>query len=279
MHKIILSSKCLYYNSPMHPESPERVKSSYEFLKNKNEFLFLKPEAADNKDILLVHTKNLLDKVTTGMFFDLDTPALPNIIEYAKLSAGAAIKAAKLAAKGEKTFSLMRPPGHHAEKDRLGGFCYFNNIAIAIKKIALKSAIIDIDCHHGNGTEDIFMGNPDVLYVSLHQNPLYPGTGLVSSQNCLNFPLSPNTGETEYLLTLENAVEKVKDFNPNIIGISVGFDTYKDDPITNLNLEIESYGKIARIIDNLNKPCFATLEGGYSKYMPECVYSFLKGFK
>jgi acetoin utilization deacetylase AcuC-like enzyme len=103
------------------------------------------------------------------------------------LAAGAALGAQEIALSGENVFSLMRPPGHHAGRDSLGGFCYFNNIAIAIAKALIKikkAVILDLDCHHGNGTQDIFLGDNRVLYISLHQSPLYPGTGLKSAKNC-----------------------------------------------------------------------------------------------
>jgi acetoin utilization deacetylase AcuC-like enzyme len=277
--KIVFSKKCLEYREAHHPESPERVKDTYNLLK-KMGFEFIEPELCSVEDLLLVHSRELIESVRNGRFFDPDTPNLPGMFDYARLSAGAAIKACELALKGEYAFSLSRPPGHHATRDNLGGFCYFNNIAIAVK-IALKEvsrvAIIDIDCHHGNGTEAIFMGSSSVFYVSLHQSPLYPGTGLKSRENCLNFPLPPGTEEKEWLEALDKAIFEVKKFTPELIAVSAGFDTYRLDPITNLNLEKESYRKIGERIASLNKPSFAVLEGGYGKDFPECVYNFLIG--
>lgn len=141
-----------------------------------------------------------------------------------------------------------------------------------------KAAILDIDCHHGNGTEDIFMGNDSVLYVSLHQSPLYPGTGLVSQGNVVNFPLLPGTPESEYLNTLDQACQKITEFNPSILGISAGFDTFEKDPLTQLNLVVETYRKIGNRIAALKIPAFVVMEGGYSYKLPECVYTFLLGF-
>lgn len=274
--KIIFSQRCLEYCQPGHPESPERINDTYKFLKE-NGFEFIEPKPCTDENILLVHTEELLNKVKQGAFFDPDTPNLPNIIEYAKLSAGAAIRASELAIGGEFVFSLMRPPGHHATKNNLGGFCYFNNIAIAIRKVGKRTAIIDIDCHHGNGTEDIFLGSQEVLYISLHQSPLYPGTGLSSKQNSINFPLPSGTEETDYLNTLEKGIKEVERFNPLLIGVSAGFDTYIDDPLTGLCLTKQTYKKIGEMIKELGKPTFALLEGGYSKDMPYCVYEFLLG--
>jgi acetoin utilization deacetylase AcuC-like enzyme len=279
--KIFFSNKCLQYSQPFHPESPERVNSTYQYLKEKG-FEFIEPTPCEDSDILLAHSSRLLDEVKRGIFFDPDTPVLPNIYEYARLSAGSAINAATLCLRGEKTFSLMRPPGHHATRESLGGFCYFNNIAIASLKVKEKSgkiAIIDFDCHHGNGTEDIFLGKEDFLYLSLHQSPLYPGTGLRSRENCINYPLSPNTTPDEYLSILSKALKEIEQFNPDLLAISAGFDSYKFDPITNLSLEKETYREIGRMLSSLNKPLFAVLEGGYSRDIPECIYQFLSGLE
>lgn len=314
---IIYSPKCLEYGEVGHPESPVRVGDSYQFLKEKN-FEFVEPEPAQEKDLLLVHTKRLVEEVKNERILDLDTPNIKGIFNYALLSVGGALRAMEMALRGKISFSLMRPPGHHAGRDFCGGFCYFNNLAVAVAKAlekvnpvrkngflnqtvsskkgsklylsqtppearfsngVKKAAILDIDCHHGNGTEDIFLGKNNVLYVSLHQSPLYPGTGLRSQFNCLNFPLPAGTNEKECLKTLDIALEKISNFSPNILAISAGFDTYKKDPITNLNLETESYQKIGERIAKLNLPTFAALEGGYSSDLPQCIYNFLLGLE
>ena len=175
----------------------------------------------------------------------------------------------------------MRPPGHHAGHNTLGGFCYFNNIAIAISgalKKVKKVAILDLDCHHGNGTQDIFSGNNRVLFVSLHQSPLYPGTGLYPQGNCLNYPLEPGTGEKRYITVLKDGLEKIKRFEPEIIGISLGFDTYREDPLTNLSLETTTYRKIGVMIAELSIKNFAVFEGGYHPGIAECLYQFILGW-
>jgi len=279
--KIVFSEKCVEYYSPINPESPERVFVPFDYLKRKN-FRFIEPEPCAEKDLRLCHTSRLIEAVKAGNFSDPETPPLPRIFGYAKLAVGAAVKAALLSLEGEKTFSLMRPPGHHAEKDRLGGFCYFNNIAVAMMKILKKigkAAIVDIDCHHGNGTENIVFGNRNILYISLHQSPLYPGTGTKSRGNCLNYPLPAGTGEKAYLAVLEEALSGVKKFKPDILGVSAGFDTYKGDPLAGLVLEKESYRKIGEMLKNLNKPVFSVLEGGYSHDLAECIYQFLSGLE
>lgn len=278
--RIIFSKKCLEYQSYGHPESPQRIKFAHDFLEGKG-YAFIEAKSCQEKDILRVHSRKLVKQIKEGALQCPDTPNLEGIFEYAKLSCGAAIQALEFALDNEKTFSLMRPPGHHADRDTAMGFCYFNNIAVAVTKVLDKVeriAILDIDCHHGNGTQDIFLGEERVLYLSLHQSPLYPGTGLKSLSNCLNFPLPAATSEKVYLNALRVAIEEIKRFGPEIIGVSCGFDTYKDDPLTNLNLEKDSYFKIAELISSLNKPFFSVLEGGYKiPELGECVEQYLKG--
>lgn len=279
--KIFFSSKCLEYSQPGHPESSERVKSTYHYLKDKG-FEFIEPSPCKDEDILLAHSSKLFEELKGERFFDPDTPSFPGIFEHARLAAGSATEAAMMCLKGEKTFSLMRPPGHHATKNRLGGFCYFNNIAIAslkVKSSTGKTAIIDFDCHHGNGTEDIFSGKKDFLYLSLHQSPLYPGTGLRSRGNCLNYPIDSDTNPEQYLAILSEGLEHVKKFNPDLLAVSAGFDSYRLDPITSLSLEKHTYKEIGEMLSSLNKPLFAVLEGGYSRDIPECIYQFLTGLE
>ncbi len=275
------------YSEEGEPEAPFRVKDSYELLKKKG-FSFIEPGVCNEEDVLRVHSRELLAVKTNGkknrefLDYDINIEGYKNIFYYASLAAGAAIEAMENCFE-DYTFSLMRPPGHHAGK-KAEGFCFFNNIAIAAAKAfsinkAKKIAIIDIDIHHGNGTQDIFLNDKRVLFVSLHQNPLYPGTGLISENNCLNYPLVAGTSENEYLENLKKAIEKIKEFNPEIIGVSAGFDTYKRDSLGDLKLEVESYEKIAKMIKNIGKPVFSVLEGGYSSKLSECISSYLKGYK
>jgi acetoin utilization deacetylase AcuC-like enzyme len=277
--KIIFSPKCLEYDSPGHPESSERVRSVYELLKRKK-FEFVEPEVCSENDLLKVHSRELVERIKSGNFRDFETPNLPNIFYYARLAVGGALKAKDFALGNETSFSLMRPPGHHAGKSSCEGFCYFNNLAIAVTKaldFVKRVAILDIDAHHGNGSQNIFFGSKRVIYVSLHQfGFIYPGTGGYSEGNCYNYPLPPNTNESVYLENLKSGIERIRDFEPDLLGISAGFDTYKEDPLTNMNLEIETYGKIARMIKKMGIRRFAVLEGGYSKRLPECVFEFLK---
>ena len=276
---ILFSEKCLEYQAQGHPESPERVKITRDYLKEKG-FSFQQAESSSEEDLLLVHTRSHLKKVKENRFFDADTPNINRVYDYAILSAGGAVEAMKRALEEEPSFSLLRPPGHHAGKDYLGGFCYFNNMAIAIARALEKVervAILDFDGHHGNGTEDIFLGDPRVVYLSLHQYPAYPGTGEASQKNCFNYPLSPGTGEERYLQVFSKGLERVEKFDPALIGISAGFDGYKGDSLLSLELEAKTYYEIGKAIKNLGKPSFTVLEGGYSSDLPLCVYQFLQG--
>jgi acetoin utilization deacetylase AcuC-like enzyme len=253
---IIFSERCLEYHQVGHPEGPARIRIAAEYLAGKG-FPFLEPEPASRDQILAVHAPELVRRVETGDFFDPDCPAYPKIEYYARLSAGGAILAQKV-----RGFSLMRPPGHHAGPNFLGGFCYYNNIAIAVELSGLKTLIVDIDGHHGNGTQAAFFGSQKVTYISLHRMYNYPGTGQESQGNCLNFPLPPRCGKRLYIETLERALEAAgRDYRQ--LAISAGFDTYKDDPLASLGLEVDTYYDIGYILGELGLPTFAVLEGGY----------------
>ena len=283
---IVHSPLCLDYAAEGHPENPERVRTAVAALEE-SDHVWIVPDPCDEADILRVHTPAHVDAVKTGHFFDVDTPFFPDIDKIGRLAAGGAILAADRALAGEPALSLMRPPGHHAERQRVMGFCYFNNLAIAVAKMlaeqrAQRVAILDFDCHHGNGTEEIFLGNERVLFASLHQSPCYPGTGLVSRKNCLNYPLPPGAGPHAFLEALDDVLEQIHAFGPSLVAVSAGFDAYKCDPITDMALEIDTYCEIGvRIVAYTRAaptPCFAVLEGGYSKDFALCVASFVSAW-
>jgi acetoin utilization deacetylase AcuC-like enzyme len=279
--KIIFSKKCLEYSWPGHIERPERVRKALELLRGHCDFL--EPKPASEKELLTVHSREYVDRIKNaeaGSYLDGDTPAPQNIYEYARLSAGAAVLAAK-----EKGFSFMRPPGHHAGINgrALGaatlGFCYFNNIAIATRKTDLPTLIVDVDGHHGNGTQEIFQGEPKVTFISLHRYPHYPGTGLRSQGNCLNFPLSYPVGDTLYLETLQKALSQVETTNIELVGISAGFDAHQGD-LASLGLTPEGYREIGRVVGALGKPVFGVLEGGYiGEFVGKDVHGLIQGIE
>jgi acetoin utilization deacetylase AcuC-like enzyme len=279
--KLIFSEKCLEYNWPGHIERPERVRQALGLLRERYDFM--EPTPASQEDTLAVHSREYVDRIKNaeaGSYLDGDTPAPKNIYEYALLSAGAALLASQ-----ENSFSLMRPPGHHAGKNgrAMGastlGFCYFNNIAIAIKKLGKSTLILDIDGHHGNGTQEIFQGDPKVKFISLHRHPTYPGTGLISQGNCLNFPLPSSAGDALYLRTLEKGLSQVEMANIEVIAISAGFDAHQGD-LASLGLTSNCYREIGRKVGALKKPVFGVLEGGYiGEYVGRDLHELISGIE
>jgi acetoin utilization deacetylase AcuC-like enzyme len=276
--KIIFSEKCLGYGS-WHIEGPERVRKAAEILKGLG-YEFLEPKPASEDDLLRVHDTDYVWNVKKSLVDDPDTPAYDNIYEFARLSAGGAILAAKVGG-----FSIMRPPGHHAGRNgaALGaytrGFCYFNNIAIAVKYLDRRTLILDIDGHHGNGTQEIFLGDKKVTYVSLHRHPNYPGTGMVSEANCLNFPLPPDCGDEMHIKTLDKALSSVDVDNFELVAVSAGFDTHVGD-LASLGLTEKGYRNIGKRIAGLGKPTFFVLEGGYQgENIGKDIDELLKAFE
>jgi acetoin utilization deacetylase AcuC-like enzyme len=260
--KIIFSEKCLGYGQ-WHIEGPERVREAADILRGFG-YEFLEPEPAGEEDLLKVHDRDYVWNVRKGLVEDPDTPAYDNIYEVARLSAGGAILAAKVGG-----FSIMRPPGHHAGAfgAALGaytrGFCYFNNVAIAVKCLGKATLILDIDGHHGNGTQEIFLGDEKVTYVSLHRHPNYPGTGVASEGNCLNFPLPPDCGDDVHLETLDKALSMINADKFEAVAVSAGLDAHAGD-LASLGLTEKGYREIGKRIAGLKKPAFFVLEGGYN---------------
>lgn len=282
--KIISTPKAGNYDITGHPEHPLRVLRSLEHLKKLlSAGTFEEPTAASLEKIKAVHGEELIHLVQKEGYLDPDTPGAPGVYHCSLLSAGAALEAASESLEGRPVFSLMRPPGHHATPERGMGFCYFNSMAVAIQdlvhhKRAERITVLDLDCHHGNGTEDFCFGKSHFQYVSLHQFPAYPGTGRQSKGNCINYPLPPGTEGGEYFPALESAMKKVREFKPELVGISMGFDTYEKDPLTQFGLAKKDYHRIGRELKNLGMPVFALLEGGYHDDLPLLIEEFLSGW-
>ncbi|TDA32733.1 MAG: histone deacetylase [Hadesarchaea archaeon] len=261
MMKIVYSPRCLEYGSPFHLEGPDRVRRAYEILRGLG-YRFVEPKPAGEEDLLLVHSREHVERIRRGNFFDPDTPAYPGIYEYARLAAGGALLAAEL-----EGFSLLRPPGHHAGRSgrALGaptlGFCYFNNLALAVRKLDLPTLIVDIDGHHGNGTQEIFAGDPKVRFVSLHRAGIYPGTGWDSGPNFVNVPLD-EVGDELYLKYLDRALRRVGAEECEVIAVSAGFDSHAGD-LSSLGLTTEGFRRIGERLAEYGKPVFGVLEGGY----------------
>ena len=272
--KVVFDEQCLDYAFPFHPESPERVEKIKLVLEEFGAG-FIKPEKIDEKLLLKVHEKSFVEKLKRKDYFDPDTPKLD--FTYTLFSAACAVKAAKI-----NGFSLSRPPGHHAGKNFLGGFCYANNIAVALKSIQKqeeKAVILDIDAHHGNGTENIFFGEQNVLYISLHQYPLFPGTGKESRKNCINFALPPYTKGEFYIKVLIKALKTAEKFSPDIFAVSLGFDTYEKDNLSQFFLKEKDFEKIALLVKSFRhtaKKFFLVLEGGYAKDIERPARAFFE---
>src|SRR5437667_6842769 len=198
---------------------------------------------------------------------------------YARHSAGAAIEAARAALRGEPAFSLMRPPGHHATRDRAMGFCYFSNVAVAaldaLETGVERIAIWDFDGHHGNGTEAIVAHNPRIAFASIHQFPAYPGTGAKSFANVNNYPIAPYTSRVQHVDVAGRALQKLLKFKPDLLLVSAGFDAYSGDPLVQMTLDQEDFATFGEWLRRIDIPVSAILEGGYSSELPELIDAFL----
>ena len=270
-----------------HPERADRVTVIIEHLKkleSKN-LIWQKPVKFDLKYLQLTHDKNYLSNVknsfpTKGLnFLDGDTILSPGSKEATIDAVGSIISAIDGVMKKDfrNAFCAVRPPGHHAEKQRAMGFCVYNNIAVGayylLEKYNLsKVAIIDFDVHHGNGTQDIFYNNTDVLYISTHQYPYYPGSGAANEKgaknNILNIPLPAGTQTHEFLNAYDSIFKKLKEFKPEFILLSAGFDAHKNDPLAQFNLQSKDFYTLTKRIMSLAKELceeriVSILEGGY----------------
>jgi acetoin utilization deacetylase AcuC-like enzyme len=272
---------CLEYSRPGHPERPERIARTAPLLKDRHpEGKWQQPRAAADEELLRAHSPQHIERISAAREeFDLDTPFYPNIAMYARHSAGAAVEATRAALRGEFGFSLMRPPGHHAMRDRAMGFCYFSNVSIAaldaLESGAERVAIWDFDGHHGNGTEAIVAHNGRIQFASIHQFPAYPGTGAKSFANICNYPVAPFTARNELVDVAEAALAKLIAFKPNLLLVSAGFDAYARDPLLQLTLEHEDFANFGGWLRNIDIPAAVVLEGGYSDELPELIDAFL----
>lgn len=271
---------------PGHPERPERISAALKKLREQEELKIIwgKPAKVDDSVLLRAHTADHLERLNQEIDFDGDTPYLPGIPDFARASAGAGLEAMRVARAGETVFSLMRPPGHHATQNRAMGFCYLSNMAIAVLEAqatgAKRVAVYDFDVHHGNGTEAVLMNKPNTAFISIHQFPCYPGTGGRNvGDNCFNYPLPPQTLRDDYRHVLESALEHLKEFKPDVVGVSAGFDAYARDPLAEETLEAEDYYWLAQSFRKLGVPVFSLLEGGYSDDLPELIFAYLKGLE
>ncbi|MCS7139983.1 MAG: histone deacetylase [Candidatus Nezhaarchaeota archaeon] len=300
-----------HYTGPYHPENPQRLVKIIQALSRGgvlSKVRVEKPEKASISDVLLVHDKDYINYVKRVVesgqgYLDPDTPVSSESFDVALYAVGAAIRGCKmLFDEGyDACFTLQRPPGHHAGRAgaALGaptlGFCLFNNVAIAAKYLVEKYdlervAIFDFDCHHGNGTQEIFYSDSSVLYISTHQDgrTAYPGTGFIDEIGegegrgfNINIPLPPFLGDDLYEEVLNSVVEKVlRKSSPKALLLSSGFDAHREDPITSMNLSVNSFTKIADMVKRLKtekviEKILFVLEGGYGPGLVDGVYNIL----
>ena len=272
---------------PGHPEQIARVSviiDNFKKLNNKN-LIWKKPSQVSNEILLTTHESNYINLVKSSFpkqglsSLDGDTIISPGSKEATFDAVGSIITAIDGVENKEfkNAFCAVRPPGHHSSQNKAAGFCIFNSVSIGcsylLKKYKYKKiAIVDFDVHHGNGTQDIFFNNENVLFISTHQYPYYPGSGSEQEKgkfdNILNIPLPAGTSSEEYLNAFERVLKKLEEFKPEFILISAGFDAHKEDPLAQFNLTTEDFHTITmRILETSKKFCngkvVSILEGGY----------------
>ena len=278
--KLIYNKIFLEHKTNEHPERPERLLA----------FGDIEESEIENGEryLNLIYNNEYIESIKKASeieeWLDSDTYTNSKSYEVACYAVGAAIKAAK-----HNDFALIRPPGHHATANKAMGFCLFNNIAIACKWLnerGKKVFVLDIDSHSGNGTQDIFYKTDKVLYLSTHQFPAYPGSGWVNEIGeekgkyfTINIPMPPYTSDDLFIDILSKIIPVIKEqYKPDVVAVSAGFDGHKDDPLLQLNLTINSYYEVGKMLSSNFKNIFACLEGGYNiEILPHCVSAFLLG--
>jgi acetoin utilization deacetylase AcuC-like enzyme len=267
------------HDTGAHPEGSQRMEAFRDFP--------VSDIPSGESYLPLVHTPYYIEQVKDacrrGVPLDGDTRTSPGSYEAAIRGVGATLQAAE-----QGDFALCRPPGHHAYASRGSGFCLFNNIAIATRKLVNEGkrvAIFDFDGHMGDGTASIFNHEKEVLYWSIHQYPAFPGYGRVNEIGAgkgegftINVPLPPGSGDDIFMNAVDTFFPVLQQFQPDVLAISAGFDAHRFDPLLDLNVTLGSFHKIGRMIRDSFDNYFATLEGGYNvEVLVQGVFNFTAG--
>ena len=268
-----------------HPEKPERLKEIYAILDGtglRDKLHAVEPRPASEEEITRIHRKEYYEKIADAdgesVALDMDTHTSPDSFRAALAAAGGLLELTKEVAEGnlDNGFALVRPPGHHAEYSSAKGFCLFNNVAIAAEYAlhrlgASRVAVVDWDLHHGNGTQHSFEDRADVLYISTHQYPFYPGTGGLRETGkgegegyTVNVPLSSGMGDLEYRAIFRDVVLPVlRQYKPDLVLVSAGFDTLATDPLGGMKMSTEGHAVLTSMLMEIGRGPIVTLEGGY----------------
>ncbi len=258
-------------------ERPERIQAVLDRLRDTGLLARLTPLAARDAtedEIALVHDRRYIDIVRQasergGGWLDGDTYLNERSYAAAVRAVGGVLAAAEAVLDGRDrtAFCLVRPPGHHAMPGQGMGFCLFNNVAVGARFIRKRALIVDWDVHHGNGTQAVFWEDPAVWYLSTHRYPFYPGTGLPDERgagNLINLPMPYGTSREDFLSRFTAAVEKAgREFRPEAVFVSAGFDAHEDDPIAGMGLQAEDFRTMTDVVRGLGVPVLSALEGGY----------------
>ncbi len=281
----------LHETGRLHPERPDRLRAIEKMLDEtglRKSLREIPAREATAEEILLVHSKDYLETVSRtsdlpGVYLDGDTFASPQTYEASLLAAGGLLEAVDRVWGGEcdQAFAMVRPPGHHAESRYAMGFCIFNNVGVAaeylVKKHGLKRvAVVDYDVHHGNATQHMFYDREDVFYLSTHRYPFYPGTGASQERGAgaglgynMNIPMKAGAGDEEYRLAFEEKlIPALRDYRPQILLVSAGFDAHRLDPLGGMNVTDAGYRamteKLTEVAEEFSAgKMICTLEGGY----------------